>query len=161
MTTRPTVSVDVHNASRETELPNDERIGQWVSAALRYAGASCTNVELSVRFVGESEGRDLNGQYRGKDQATNVLSFPFEEMAGLPKGGVQMLGDLVLCAPVVTQEATAQGKAAADHWAHLVVHGTLHLLGHDHIEDQEAARMEALETNILRSFGIENPYSAN
>ena len=100
----------------------------------------------------------LNKEYRGKDKPTNVLSFPFDDMAGLPEEETRLLGDLVICAPVVRKEAKKQDKRPKDHWAHMVVHGTLHLLGYDHIEEAEASEMEALEARILEQFGIKNPY---
>ncbi|HEY9112791.1 MAG TPA: rRNA maturation RNase YbeY, partial [Rhodanobacteraceae bacterium] len=110
---------------------------------------------LSIRIVGAREGRALNLQYRGKDYATNVLSFPAE----LPRGVVlPLLGDLAICAPVVAREARDQGKARRDHYAHLTVHGMLHLLGFDHQNARDAARMEKLETGILAKLGIADPY---
>jgi probable rRNA maturation factor len=112
--------------------------------------------EVAIRIVGADEGQALNRDYRGKDYATNVLSFPAE----LPPGvDLPLIGDLAICAPVVAREATEQGKKPRDHWAHLTVHGTLHLLGYDHIEDAEAEAMEALETRILAGLGIGDPYA--
>jgi probable rRNA maturation factor len=113
--------------------------------------------EVSIRIVDAEEGQALNRQYRGRDYATNVLSFE----ADLPPGvNLPLIGDLVICAPVVAREAAEQGKKANDHWAHLTIHGTLHLLGYDHIEDGEAEEMEALETRILKGLGIADPYLA-
>jgi probable rRNA maturation factor len=112
--------------------------------------------EVAIRIVGADEGQALNRDYRGKDYATNVLSFPAE----LPPGvDLPLIGDLAICAPVVAREAAEQGKKPRDHWAHLTVHGTLHLLGYDHIEDAEAEAMEALETRILAGLGIGDPYA--
>ena len=111
----------------------------------------------AAHLVGdEAEGRRLNHKFRGRDRATNVLSFPFE-----PPPGVEFdqLGDLVICAPVVAREATAQGKSAAAHWAHMVVHGMLHLQGYDHETDEQAAEMEARETRILTALGFAAPYA--
>ena len=126
----------------------------WVAAALAGAGHRQA-AELSIRIVDANEGRALNSRYRHKDHATNVLSFP----ADLPDGiELPLLGDLVICAPVVAREAVEQGKPARNHWAHLTVHGVLHLLGHDHLKPTEAERMEALETRILAGLGIPNPY---
>jgi probable rRNA maturation factor len=113
--------------------------------------------ELSIRIVGAREGRALNRQYRDKDYATNVLSFPAE----LPRGVASpLLGDMVICAPVVAREAREQGKSARDHYAHLTVHGVLHLLGFDHQNERDATRMETLETRILATLGIADPYAA-
>jgi len=108
-----------------------------------------------VRIVDEAEITALNRQYRGKDGATNVLSFPFEAMAGVETG---QLGDVVICAPVVAAEAVTQGKSLQAHWAHIVMHGVLHLLGYDHHRDAEAQEMEALETRLLASLGFPDPY---
>lgn len=136
-------------------IPSAGSFRQWVAAAL--AGARHRKpAELSIRIVGAREGRALNRQYRGKDYATNVLSFPVE----LPQGVASaLLGDLVICAPVVAREAREQTKAPGDHYAHLTVHGVLHLLGFDHQHEREAARMESLETRILAGLGIANPYA--
>lgn len=135
-------------------VPAPASFACWVRAALasqRRRGL------VSIRLVDEDEGRALNRDYRHRDYATNVLSFPADP---LPKGvkGPRLLGDLVLCAPVVAREAREQGKRPADHFAHLTVHGTLHLLGHDHMEPAEAERMEALEIRILAGLGIADPY---
>lgn len=114
-----------------------------------------SEAELSVRIVDEDESQALNLQYRGKDKPTNVLSFPCE----LPDGvELPLLGDLVICAQVVAKEALEQGKVLHAHWAHMVVHGTLHLLGYDHIEDGEAEEMEAIEIQVLLELGYPNPY---
>ncbi|BDX06261.1 rRNA maturation RNase YbeY [Planctobacterium marinum] len=112
-------------------------------------------LELTVRIVEEQESQSLNDTYRGKDKPTNVLSFPFEQPPGL---NLPLLGDLVVCQSVVAQEAKQQKKDISAHWAHMLVHGTLHLLGYDHINDQEAEEMERLEVHILNSLGIDDPY---
>jgi probable rRNA maturation factor len=126
-----------------------------VSAALRGARRR-KPAELAIRIVDTAEGQALNRDYRGKDYATNVLSFPAE----LPPGvNLPLIGDLAICAPVVAREAAEQGKKPRDHWAHLTVHGTLHLLGYDHIDEAEAEAMEALETRILAGLGIADPYA--
>ncbi|HEX5352462.1 MAG TPA: rRNA maturation RNase YbeY [Rhodanobacteraceae bacterium] len=126
----------------------------WITAAL--AGAHRRKpAELSIRIVVAREGRALNRRYRGKDYATNVLSFPVE----LPRGVASpLVGDLVICAPVVAREAREQRKSPRDHYAHLTVHGVLHLLGHDHQNQRDASRMEKLEARILASLGIADPY---
>ncbi|EIL92921.1 rRNA maturation RNase YbeY [Rhodanobacter spathiphylli] len=136
-------------------LPASASFRRWVEAALRGARRR-KSVELAIRIVDADEGRALNRDYRGKDYATNVLSFPAE----LPPGmNLPLIGDLAICAPVVMREAAEQGKASRDHWAHLTVHGVLHLLGYDHLVDAEAEAMEALETRILAGLGIADPYA--
>jgi len=111
---------------------------------------------LTIRLVGEEESRELNARYRGKDGATNVLSFP----ADLPKEiGIALLGDIVICAPLVAQEAKVQAKPVMSHWAHLTIHGVLHLLGHDHEQKQEAELMESIEIGLLQTLDIRNPYA--
>jgi len=135
-------------------LPAAASFRQWVDAALAGARRRRT-AELSLRIVDDTEGRELNRNYRGRDYATNVLSFPAE----LPPGvDVPLLGDIVLCAPVVAREAMDQHKAVRDHYAHLTIHGVLHLLGFDHEADPSAVRMESLETRILAMLGIADPY---
>ena len=136
-------------------LPSSTSFRRWVEAALHGAKRR-KPAELSIRVVDADEGRALNRDYRGKDYATNVLSFPAE----LPPGmNLPLIGDLAICAPVVAREAAEQGKPAHHHWAHLTIHGTLHLLGYDHVEDAEAEAMEALEKRILAKLGIDDPYA--
>nr|WP_321529407.1 rRNA maturation RNase YbeY [Sedimenticola selenatireducens] len=126
----------------------------WAEAALN---GRLDQAELVVRIVDREESRQLNREYRGKDKPTNVLSFPFEAPAVVES---DLLGDLVICAPVVTEEALAQDKLPQAHWAHLLVHGVLHLLGFDHINEQEAEVMEGLEVEILESLGFPDPYQS-
>jgi len=146
-----TIELQVQRATRNEDLPSDSQFERWVRAAL----GDRAEAVLTIRIVDREEGRQLNANYRGKDAATNVLSFP----ADLPvEIDLPLLGDIVMCAPVVAAEAEAQGKSAAAHWAHLTVHGVLHLLGHDHQQPAEAARMESLEISLLDSLGIANPY---
>jgi probable rRNA maturation factor len=148
------LTLSVGYAAPRKGVPASTSFRAWVEAALRGARRRKAT-ELSIRIVDTREGRTLNREYRGKDYATNVLSFPVE----LPPGvHLPLIGDLVICAPVVAREATEQGKLARDHWAHMTVHGVLHLLGYDHIEDGEAEAMEALETRILAGLGIADPY---
>ena len=129
---------------------------RWVAAALE---GRIREADLAIRIVGSREGRALNRHYRGKDYATNVLSFPADLPEGLPEGvRMPLLGDLVICAPVVAREAKEQGKPLAAHYAHLTVHGALHLLGWDHGDDVEAEAMEQLERGILAGLGIADPY---
>ena len=150
----PGSQVHVNYALPRRGIPAAASFRRWVAAALHGAQHDGT-AELSIRIVDGREGRRLNHRYRRKDYATNVLSFP----ADLPPGiELPLLGDLVICAPVVAREAAEQGKPARDHWAHLTVHGVLHLLGHDHVEAAEARRMEALEIRVLADLGIPNPY---
>jgi len=135
-------------------VPSAADFRRWAAAAL---GEAHGGAELTVRVVGESEARALNRDYRGKDYATNVLSFPVE----LPPGvTLPLVGDLVLCAPVVAREAAGQGKPPAAHWAHLTIHGVLHLLGYDHMTEAQAGEMEALEREILAGLGYPDPYAA-
>jgi len=135
-------------------IPSATSFRRWVQAAL--AGARHRKpAELSIRIVGAREGRALNQRYRDRDYATNVLSFPVELP---PDVRSRLLGDIVICANVVAREAREQGKEVRDHYAHLTVHGVLHLLGFDHQNDNDAAQMEALETRVLATFGIPDPY---
>ena len=122
------------------------------------SAAMAQSTKVSGRITDAKTGRQLNRDFRGKDYATNVLSFPAEWPPGMRS---PMLGDLAICAPVVAREAREQGKAVRDHYAHMVIHGTLHLLGYDHIDEAEAERMETLETKLLAGIGIANPYAAN
>lgn len=134
-------------------IPAPASLRSWAAAALgRERG------ELNIRIVGDAESRSLNKAWRGKDKPTNVLSFQGEPELGALPDGAPMLGDLVICAPLVAREAAEQGKAPRAHWAHMVVHGCLHLLGHDHEHEPEALRMEALEIRILKRLGFPDPY---
>ncbi|MEM1411077.1 MAG: rRNA maturation RNase YbeY [Pseudomonadota bacterium] len=149
-----TLELDVLRDSDAPDLPGDEDFERWVRRTL-----ADRPVSLVLRIVDAAEGQRLNHEFRGKDGPTNVLSFPAE----LPEEVVRELplaplGDIVLCAPVVADEAKAQGKSAAHHWAHLTVHGVLHLLGHDHQAPVEAEAMEALERRLLAGLGIPDPY---
>jgi probable rRNA maturation factor len=133
-----------------------EDIADWVGRTADSVGEG--ESEISVRVVDVTEMQQLNSEFRGKDSPTNVLSFPAGDIDGLPDGTEKPLGDLVVCASVVNDEAATQGKAVEDHWAHMIVHGTLHLLGFDHEKDAEAAVMESREIKILHDHGIANPY---
>ena len=147
------LDVSVEYAIPRAGVPAAVSFRKWVAAALK---GRIREADLALRIVGTKEGRALNRHYRGRDYATNVLSFPAE----LPEGvRLPLLGDIVLCAPVVAREAKEQKKALADHWAHLTVHGTLHLLGWDHEDAREAECMEQLEREILAEMGIEDPYA--
>lgn len=146
------LELDLQLVDEAAHLPVPEDFEAWVKTALQ----SRSEAELTIRVVGREESRELNRTYRGKNSETNVLSFPAE----LPDGLVlPLLGDIVVCAPLVADEAAEQGKAVRDHWAHLTIHGVLHLLGYDHQDDNEAEEMESLEISLLESLGINNPYS--
>lgn len=152
-----TVVVDVQYGTRRPWAPAVPSLRRWAAAA---SIAAPRRARLGIRIVDSAESRRLNRTYRGKDKATNVLSFPAAPVEGLPPGEPRVLGDLVLCATVVDDEARAGGKPVAEHWAHIVVHGTLHLLGYDHEADADAEVMEALETRILARHGLPDPYGA-
>jgi probable rRNA maturation factor len=153
------LDVSVGYALPRTGLPAAVSFRRWVAAAL---DGRIREADLAIRLVDAKEGRALNRHYRGKDYATNVLSFPAEVAEGvkLPKGvKMPLLGDLVICAPVVAKEARDQGKPLNAHYAHLTVHGALHLLGWDHEDECDAECMEKLEREILAGLGIDDPYS--
>jgi len=146
------VTLDVQH---EVEAgPDEDDIRRWIEAVLA-AEAETAEVELTVRIVDEAEMAELNARYRHKTGPTNILSFPFEAPPGVE---LNLLGDLVIAAPVVQREAREQGKTETAHWAHMVVHGTLHLLGYDHLKPAEAEDMEAREIRILQQLGYSNPY---
>lgn len=137
-----------------TGLPDEARIQTWLDAVIPQFQEES---EVTVRLVDEAESHELNLTYRGKDKSTNVLSFPFEAPPGME---MPLLGDLVICRQVVEREAKEQDVTLDAHWAHMVVHGSLHLLGYDHIEDDEAEEMESLETEIMLALGYDDPYIA-
>jgi probable rRNA maturation factor len=144
--------IEVQTVFSSPGQPDKAQIQQWVDAALRDYGK---DTEIVVRIVDVHESAQLNKQYRHKPGPTNILSFP----ADIPEGlGLNLLGDLVVCAPVVEREAAEQHKLLAHHWAHIIIHGVLHLLGYDHIKDAEAEAMESKEINILQELSISNPY---
>lgn len=156
-TTKPkktSAQVTVSYGLPATGLPTEAAFLKWTTAALETLDRPS---EVSIRVVDTEEGRELNLRYRHKDYATNVLSFRAELPPGLK---IPLLGDLVLCAPVIAREAIEQKKGVEEHWAHLVIHGVLHLLGHDHETIAEARRMEALECQVLEKMGIQDPYLA-
>ncbi len=145
------LTVDLQRAHEMAGVPADADFERWAGAAWLGDDPS----EVTIRIVAETESAELNSQYRGKSGPTNVLSFPFEAPAGIT---VPLAGDLIICAPVVEKEATEQQKTLAEHWAHMVVHGMLHLQGYDHIDDDDAEVMEALEIRLLAQLGFSNPY---
>lgn len=151
----PALQVEVVVADRRPWAPSAKRLALWAAAA---AGARGRHAELAIRIVGKRESRRLNAHWRGKDYATNVLSFPVEGVPSVVRP--RPLGDLVICAPVVAAEAREQGKTQTAHWVHMVVHGLLHLLGHDHEHDAEAERMERLERRVLADLGFPDPYAS-
>lgn len=140
-------------AAEESGLPAVEQIAAWARAAWQQRAASA---EVVIRVAGEDESRQLNRTYRDQDKPTNVLSFPYEPTAAAAPGP---LGDILICAPVVQREAVEQSKQVQAHWAHMVVHGMLHLQGFDHANDSDAASMESLETDILTGLGFPAPYA--
>lgn len=150
------LDVAVGYALPRAGVPAAASFRKWVAAAL---AGRIREADLAIRLVDAREGQALNRHYRGRDYATNVLSFPADLPEGLPEGvRLPLLGDLVICPPVVEREAREQGKPLAAHYAHLTVHGTLHLLGWDHGNDVEAEAMEQLEREILAGLGIDDPY---
>jgi probable rRNA maturation factor len=162
------VSLVLQNASengdvKNSEVPSEESFLSWVVTALQ---GTTIPYEVTIRLVDEKESQILNTTYRNKKSATNVLSFPSEIekeilSAWNERSGHQPLGDLAICMPVVSREAMEQGKPVFDHWAHLVIHGVLHLLGHDHSLPDQAVSMENLEKELLAKLGIDDPYLIN
>jgi len=138
----------------ENGLPQEAQFQRWLDATIPAFQAES---EVTIRLVDEAESHELNLTYRGKDKSTNVLSFPFEVPPGIE---LPLLGDLIICRQVVEREAEEQGKPLEAHWAHMVVHGSLHLLGYDHIEDEAAEEMESLETEIMLALDYDDPYIA-
>ena len=157
------LNISLENASSSSAVPDEEDVYRWVSAALLLApGSHSTAAELAVRLVDEAESAALNSTYRNKNSPTNVLSFPAaipEEIQSKLK--YPLLGDLVICVPVVEKEARQQCKPVTAHWAHMLVHGSLHLIGYDHVDDNDADNMEQLETAILAKCGFANPYETS
>ena len=147
------IYLDLQHATESLDgLPIEAEFQQWLNAAVIPFQA---DAEVTIRLVDEQESHALNLEYRGKDRPTNVLSFPFEAPPGME---LELLGDLIICRQVVEKEALEQNKPLKAHWAHMVVHGSLHLLGYDHIEDEEAEEMESLETEIMQNMGFVDPY---
>ena len=146
------VILDLQIASKSKQLPPLQQLKHWAAAAV---GKHKSQAEISLRIVDRDEGAQLNQQWRNKAGPTNVLSFPADLPIAIQS---PLLGDLVICAPVVEQEAREQNKPLEAHWAHIMIHGTLHLMGYDHIDDQQASEMESLEKNIMASLGFHDPY---
>ena len=146
-----TIEIELQNASRCATVPSLSQFQHWLSRVLVEHDAA----ELLIRLVDEEESRQLNAQYRHLDKPTNVLSFP----ADIPlEIELPLLGDIVICAPLVSLQAAQQGKSLDAHWAHLTIHGVLHLLGYDHQDDAQAEKMESLETDLLDQLGFPDPY---
>jgi len=147
-----TITLDLQIACSNKNLPSESQFQLWLETVLAPYQKS---FELTIRIVDEVESQQLNHQYRDKNKSTNVLSFPFEVPEGIE---LDLLGDLVICADVVESEAIEQKKTLMSHWAHMVIHGCLHLLGYDHINDADADEMEALEIKSLKKLDISDPY---
>tara|TARA_R110001583_G_scaffold10601_5_gene48652 strand:+ start:7690 stop:8166 length:477 start_codon:yes stop_codon:yes gene_type:complete len=149
--------VDLQLASENQQaLPDLAQIEKWISSTIIAASDEIRDdAELTVRIVDIEESQQLNHQYREKDKPTNVLSFPFQNPPGIT---LPLLGDLVICKQVVEKEAIEQQKTLTSHWAHMLIHGTLHLLGYDHIDDDEAEEMESIETKLMIELGYSDPY---
>lgn len=145
------LELDIQRASASADLPDDDSFRRWAGLALQDRPGH----ELTIRLVDEAESQTLNRDYRHKDYPTNVLSFPADLP---PELNIPLLGDLVICAPVVEREAREQNKPLQAHWAHMVIHGCLHLTGYDHMDDSEAEEMESLERQLLAQLGIDDPY---
>lgn len=147
-----TIIVDVQYACDASSLPNEDQITHWAKQTLNDFKQ---NAELTIRLVGEEEGGELNERWRQSKGPTNVLSFPADSPEHITP---ELLGDIIICAPVIAKEAAEQEKALDAHWKHMIVHGILHLLGYDHIDETQAKTMESLEISILHTIGVGNPY---
>ncbi len=146
------IYTEIQRVFSSSEQPSDEQIQHWIESVLIDFP---DDAELVVRIVDEDESAQLNNTYRNKDGATNILSFPFEALEEIE---LNLLGDLVICAPVLLREAQEQHKQIHHHWAHIIIHGVLHLLGYDHLNDTDAEEMESKEIEILAALNIKNPY---
>ncbi len=144
--------IEIQSIYTSKGQPDQEQIQRWVDASL---DGYHQDTEIVVRIVDEQESAELNQQYRHKTGSTNILSFPVEIPEGIE---LNLLGDLVICAPVLEKEALEQNKVLTDHWAHIIIHGVLHLLGYDHIDETQAELMESKEITILNTLSIKNPY---
>ncbi len=146
-------SVEIQTIFESAGQPSEQQIQQWVDTALEEVNH---DTEIVVRIVDESESAELNEQYRHKQGSTNILSFPVEIPDGID---LNLLGDLVICAPVLEKEARQQSKLLTHHWAHIIIHGVLHLLGYNHLDDEQAEEMESKEIALLQKLNIPNPYT--
>ncbi|MGB1091404.1 MAG: rRNA maturation RNase YbeY [Oceanobacter sp.] len=150
----PDLDLQISESVTDSNLPSAESFLLWVATALDQR-CSIESPELTIRIACPQESQELNRDYRGKDAPTNVLSFPFEAPPEVP---IPLLGDLIICSEVVAREASEQSKTLESHWAHMVIHGCLHLLGYDHIKDDEAEQMESLEQQLMAQLGYPDPY---
>jgi len=153
------VLLDIQNTIDSKKLPPPIKIENWVSVALEKVDTKFNQPEVTVRVVSLAESQELNLQYRNKNKPTNILSFPFEVPDMIPQDEIgEFLGDLVICEDIIIQEAKEQKKSLESHWAHMIIHGTLHLIGFDHVMANDAEDMEALEVKILTTLGFSDPY---
>lgn len=148
------LDLDIQRTFFDSELPDDKKFENWVGTALKMGGRE-DDTQVAIRIVDEEEGTKLNRQWRHKNGPTNVMSF---SMSGMDLIAPELLGDIVICAPIVAKEADEQSKPLHNHWAHMVVHGILHLLGYDHIIESDAEKMESLETEIMNQLEYPDPY---
>lgn len=144
--------ITLQNLTRSKKIPSSYYFRRWVNLALAKQKKTA---EINIRIVDQAESAELNKTFRHKNGSTNILSFPFETPPGITS---PLLGDLIICAPVMIKEAAEQKKLLLTHWAHITIHGTLHLLGYDHIKDKDAQVMENLEIKLLQQLGYPNPY---
>lgn len=154
---RPMIEICVQNVCAAESAPSFESFKRWVQYTLTATGSK-KSAEMTIRVVDKAESQSLNSTYRKKDKPTNVLSFYYDDDSCAPPGQPQLLGDLVICAEVVEEEADQQNKNSVAHWAHIITHGTLHLLGYDHILEPDRLEMETVEIGILNTLGFDNPY---
>lgn len=146
------INITVQFISAEPAIPTENELLHWAGSVLGRSAAG----EITIRITDEDESRALNSKWRNIDKPTNVLSFPLDDTGNSSPG---LIGDIVICAPVIRQEAVAQDKSLAAHWAHIIIHGILHLMGYDHVDEKDAEIMEAKETAILKDLGFPDPYS--
>ncbi|MDQ7051248.1 MAG: rRNA maturation RNase YbeY [Enterobacterales bacterium] len=153
------IHLDIQNSIDADDIPTQTQIGEWIKTTLNQINYEANTACLTLRIVSSDEIQQLNSDFRGKESPTNVLSFPFEIPEMIPASEFEgVLGDLAICRDLVISEAQQQDKLIEHHWAHLIVHGVLHLLGYDHIEDHDAEAMESLEVVILAKHQIKDPY---
>jgi len=148
-----TVTIDLSIASHSNQIPSETAFKKWVNAV---AISQSEDYEISIHVIDEKESSSLNHTWRNKEGPTNVLSFPADLPEGVP---ISLLGDLAVCAPVIEKEASEQAKSLEAHWAHIIIHGTLHLFGYDHVDESEAEEMESMEIDIMKRLGFSNPYN--
>ena len=153
------IILDLQNVIDSKQIPDLSNMKKWISATLENLNANFNQPEVTIRVVSLAESQELNHQYRDKNQPTNVLSFPFEVPEMIPvEDFAEFLGDLVICEDIIVQEAKEQKKSLESHWAHMIIHGLLHLVGFDHITAKDAEEMEGIEVKVLAELGFANPY---